>query len=195
MELTTIGLLILAGLFAGFINTLAGSGSLITLPLLIFLGLPANVANGTNRIAVFLQSIVGLVKFQQKKVLDKKKGLYYTNIRLWNYIAFFFIGFYGGFIQLSTGILILCSLVLGANYDLIRANALKLLIIVLYSPIVIYIFYVNDQIDWYYGLVLAIGNVGGAWIAAGLALKKGVVFVRWILILAVIVSAIKLIFF
>jgi uncharacterized membrane protein YfcA len=250
MELTTIGLLILAGLLAGFINTLAGSGSLITLPLLIFLGLPANVANGTNRIAVFLQSIVGLVKFQQKKVLDKKKGLYLsiiatcgailgallatqisaenmekiigvllivmlfsvflnprkwkkeyktenldTNIRLWNYIAFFFIGFYGGFIQLSTGILILCSLVLGANYDLIRANALKLLIVVLYSPIVIYIFYVNDQIDWYYGLVLAIGNVGGAWIAAGLALKKGVLFVRWILIIAVIISAIKLIFF
>ena len=80
MELTTIGLLILAGLFAGFINTLAGSGSLITLPLLIFLGLPANVANGTNRIAVFLQSIVGLVKFQQKKVLDKKKGLYLSII-------------------------------------------------------------------------------------------------------------------
>ncbi|MCK7540556.1 MAG: sulfite exporter TauE/SafE family protein [Marinilabiliales bacterium] len=43
---------IAAGLFAGFVNTLAGSGSLITLPLLMFLGLPANVANGTNRIGV-----------------------------------------------------------------------------------------------------------------------------------------------
>ena len=39
---------IVAGFGTGFINTLAGSGSLISLPLLIFLGIPANVANGTN---------------------------------------------------------------------------------------------------------------------------------------------------
>ena len=44
------------GFAAGFINTLAGSGSLLTLPLLILLGLPANVANGTNRVGVVLQN-------------------------------------------------------------------------------------------------------------------------------------------
>ena len=44
--------IIAAGFLAGFINTLAGSGSLVTLPLLIFIGLPANVANGTNRVAI-----------------------------------------------------------------------------------------------------------------------------------------------
>ncbi len=60
---------IAAGFVAGFINTLAGSGSLVTLPVLIFLGLPANVANGTNRVAILLQNVVGVSSFSQQKVL------------------------------------------------------------------------------------------------------------------------------
>ena len=56
----------LASVLAGFINTLAGSGSLIMLPLLIWLGLPPVVANGTNRIAVVFQSATGLITFLKK---------------------------------------------------------------------------------------------------------------------------------
>lgn len=67
---------IAAGLFAGFVNTLAGSGSLITLPLLMFLGLPANIANGTNRIGVLVQSLVSSVSFRRQK-------LYTLNESLW----------------------------------------------------------------------------------------------------------------
>jgi uncharacterized protein len=68
--------LIAAGILAGFINTLAGSGSLITLPLLMFMGLPANVANATNRIGIFLQSAVGAVSFRNQKVFDYKEGIW-----------------------------------------------------------------------------------------------------------------------
>ncbi len=64
-----------AGLIAGFINTIAGSGSLITLPLLMFVGLPANVANGTNRIAIFLQNIVAVSSFKQQKLIDSKASV------------------------------------------------------------------------------------------------------------------------
>ena len=53
------------GFVAGFINILAGSGSLLTLPLLMFLGLPANVANGTNRIAILLQIVIGITSFKK----------------------------------------------------------------------------------------------------------------------------------
>ncbi len=49
-DLLQYGLLILVGMMAGVINTLAGGGSLLTLPVLIFMGLPPNVANATNRI-------------------------------------------------------------------------------------------------------------------------------------------------
>lgn len=53
-------LALLAGSVAGAINTLAGSGSLITLPVLVFLGLPPTVANGTNRVGVLLQNVIGM---------------------------------------------------------------------------------------------------------------------------------------
>jgi hypothetical protein len=45
-----------AGLVAGVVNTLAGGGSLLTVPLLVLLGLPGPVANGTNRVGVLLGS-------------------------------------------------------------------------------------------------------------------------------------------
>jgi uncharacterized membrane protein YfcA len=60
------------GIIAGVINTLAGGGSLLTLPVLIFLGLPPNVANGTNRIGILFNSIFAIRGFKSKGVkIDK----------------------------------------------------------------------------------------------------------------------------
>jgi uncharacterized membrane protein YfcA len=56
------------GIFAGCINTLAGGGSLITLPVLILFGLPANIANGTNRLAITVQSIFAVAGFMKKGI-------------------------------------------------------------------------------------------------------------------------------
>jgi len=66
-------LFMLAGIFTGVINTLAGSGSLITLPIFIFMcGLSAPVANGTNRIGVLMQSLVGSTSFYRQGQLPVK---------------------------------------------------------------------------------------------------------------------------
>ena len=67
---------IAAGIFAGFVNTLAGGGSLLTLPLLMFLGLPANIANGTNRIGVFIQSLVSSVSFRRQNIYTVRESLW-----------------------------------------------------------------------------------------------------------------------
>ena len=64
------------GFFAGIINTLAGGGSLFTLPLLIFLGLPPSVANGTNRIAIVVQSFSGALGYRSKGVSTYPFPLY-----------------------------------------------------------------------------------------------------------------------
>lgn len=69
-------LLIGVGFVVGFINTVAGGGSLLTLPTLIFLGLPAAVANGTNRVAVVFQSIMAMAGFQSKGVRVYPWSLY-----------------------------------------------------------------------------------------------------------------------
>ena len=64
-------LLVIVGIIVGIINTMSGGGSLLTLPVLIFVGLPSNVANGTNRIAIFIQSIFNIAGYQSKKAIDK----------------------------------------------------------------------------------------------------------------------------
>jgi uncharacterized membrane protein YfcA len=59
-----IAALVAGGLCAGIVNTLAGGGSLLTVPLLVLLGLPGGVANGTNRIGVLIQSLVATLRFR-----------------------------------------------------------------------------------------------------------------------------------
>ena len=68
MSWTDALLVVAAGFAAGFINVVAGGGSLISLPLLIFLGLPPAVANGSNRIAIVVQNVSGVLGFRSKGV-------------------------------------------------------------------------------------------------------------------------------
>lgn len=56
------------GLICGVINVMAGGGSLLTLPVLIFMGLPPSVANGTNRVGIFMQNIFAVRGFKSKGV-------------------------------------------------------------------------------------------------------------------------------
>lgn len=60
--------LVIIGFLAGVINTLAGGGSLFTLPVLIFLGLPPHIANGTNRVALVVQSLSGALGYKSKGI-------------------------------------------------------------------------------------------------------------------------------
>ena len=76
MEINEIILLFLCGLLSGVINTIAGGGSLITLPILIFMGLPPTVANGTNRIQLIFQNISAVYGF-------KSKGISYFKFSGW----------------------------------------------------------------------------------------------------------------
>lgn len=71
IDLLTLFLLVGAGVVAGFINTLAGGGSFLTLPALMLLGMPADVANGTNRVGVLIQSLAGVRGFDRHGALDR----------------------------------------------------------------------------------------------------------------------------
>ncbi|MEL6824409.1 MAG: sulfite exporter TauE/SafE family protein, partial [Calditrichota bacterium] len=68
MELWQIALLFGVGSMAGMINVLAGGGSSLTLPALIFLGLDSALANGTNRVAIIIQNIFATASFKQQQV-------------------------------------------------------------------------------------------------------------------------------
>jgi len=238
--------IIAVGIIAGFINTLAGSGSLLTLPLLMFLGLPANVANGTNRVGVLLQSMIGAFSFRKQKVFDFSEGtmlllpatvgslvgaiiavdlnervmeLFIGGLlafmfvvilikpdrwiraqagkinngpRFWNIIISFFIGIYGGFIQAGVGFFLLAWLVLGVGADLVKANALKVFIVMGFTLVALVVFIINRQVDFKIGLILAAGNMIGAWLATRSAVSWGPKFVRWVLLTAILLAALKL---
>ncbi len=69
-------LVLAAGIAAGIVNTLAGGGSLITLPvLMLVVGLPAPIANGTSRVAILVQSLTAAVTYRRAKVAGAKLAL------------------------------------------------------------------------------------------------------------------------
>ncbi|MCW5876112.1 MAG: sulfite exporter TauE/SafE family protein [Anaerolineales bacterium] len=235
-----------AGFLCGVINTLAGSGSLISLPVLIFLGLPAPVANGTNRIGILLQNLAAGWSFQHSRVLDLRGALllsipavlgsilgasiavnldeemmelvigavmvlmlFVLLLRPQRWLqgsmqsldggfswpqaaSLFAIGVYGGFIQAGVGIFLLAALVLSVGYDLVRANAVKIIVVLAFTISSLLIFANNNQVDWGAGLLLGLGNMAGGWAAARLAVTKGAAWVRWVLIIVVAFSALYL---
>lgn len=71
-------LLFAVGIIAGVLNVVAGGGSLLTLPLLIFMGLPSAVANGTNRIAIFCQNLFAVRGFRKRGVMPLDLALLCT---------------------------------------------------------------------------------------------------------------------
>ncbi|HET7628646.1 MAG TPA: sulfite exporter TauE/SafE family protein [Bacillales bacterium] len=76
MTIEHLLLMITVGIFAGFINVMAGGGSLLTMPVLIFMGLPSATANGTNRIALVFQSLTSIWNFRRKGIFDWKMSLW-----------------------------------------------------------------------------------------------------------------------
>ncbi len=242
-------LLIGVGFAVGFINTVAGGGSLLSLPVLIFLGLPPSVANGTNRVAIVIQTATAVAGFKSKGVstfpfnaylgfsaligsiigayiavdidgrlfnrilaiimvtvifiiifkpkTDKKHlSERLTGKYLWiGIIAFFFFGIYGGFINAGLGFIMIFFLHFVSHMTLVRANATKVAIVFMYMLSALAVFALNDKVDWFVGLILAIGNASGAWLASRYSVKKGDRFIKTFILIMVAVMAVKLWFF
>ncbi|MCK5683122.1 sulfite exporter TauE/SafE family protein [bacterium] len=79
MTFISIFCLLIAGAIAGFINVMAGGGSLLTLPALIFFGLPPTVANATNRVGILVQTLFSVAAFK-KEGLSKFKYSFFLAI-------------------------------------------------------------------------------------------------------------------
>ncbi len=71
-------LLFFVGLTAGFMNTLAGGGSVLVLPVLILSGIPSPIANATNRVAILIQNITATSNFHKHNILEVKPVFHIT---------------------------------------------------------------------------------------------------------------------
>jgi uncharacterized protein len=239
-------LLLGAGLVAGTVNVIAGGGSFLTLPILIFMGLPALVANGTNRVGILLQNVGAVAGFHHHRVLDWKSlvwaalpaslgalvgvwiafqisGESFQNIlaflmvaiTLWSLwdpfrkqggtratthtssrsflllLGFFLVGIYGGFVQAGVGFLIL-GVTTAVGLDLVRGNAVKVLSILVFTGLSLALFAWQGQVNWTYGLVLAVGTVIGGQLGVRLAVRKGHKWIRAVVTITIVIFAIKL---
>ncbi|MDH4058396.1 MAG: sulfite exporter TauE/SafE family protein [Cyclobacteriaceae bacterium] len=243
-------LIIFIGFISGFLNTVAGGGSLITLPVLIFMGMPGTVANGTNRVAILAQNIFAVGGFNSKGVKlpfpyslylglaslvggvlgamlavdiddilfnrilavimilvvlsivfesNKKKVIREerlgTKHQTFGIIAFFFLGIYGGFIQAGIGFLVIAVLTNINHFTLVKTNYVKVFAAIVYTGAAVIVFAFEDKIMWVSGLILAVGQGFGGWYASRWSVDKGEVWIKRVMIIAVIGLAIKLWFF
>jgi uncharacterized membrane protein YfcA len=242
-------ILVGAGLFAGFVNTMAGGGSLLTLPLLIFLGLPPATANGTNRIAIMVSASSATLGFRSKnintfplsiylgiaaffgaligsRIAVEIDGLLFNKILaiimivvvvlmvfkpsykadllqarttgktlMWSMVAFFFIGIYGGFINAGIGFIIMLFLNYVNKLDLVRVNATKVTLVLIYTTAALATFIFSGHINLKYGIALAVGNAAGAFFASRYAVKKGEGVIKTVMMVMVVAMSVKLWFF
>lgn len=237
------------GILCGFINVVAGGGSLLTLPVLIFMGLPPAVANGTNRVGIFMQNIFAVSGFKSKgvsafpfaiwlsissligavigaKIAVDIDGELFNRIlaivmvvvlimtvigsakakgnlgeamsrgkQATSIIIFFFIGIYGGFIHAGVGFIIMATLSIVNRMNLVKVNAIKVFVALVYTFFSLIVFVWEDRIDWVLGLTLGSGTAIGGWAASRWSVAKGDKWIRIFLVIAVSGMAIKLWFF
>ena len=209
----------------------------------MMLGLPAPVANGTNRIAILAQTITATTSFKQQKVLETRKAILlsipaifgsligaliavdiredifekaigvvmlfmlffilykpqkyiYGRAKIaekplnWRiFVVFFFIGVYGGFLHMGVGYFLLAGIVGMAGFDLVKANAIKVFVVLIYSPFTLIVFLWYNQVNWVFGLLLALGAIFGSFIASRLAVSRGVNFVKWVIVIVILVTS------
>ena len=75
-------LLFFAGLIAGTLNTLAGGGSFVAFPALLYAGVPPVIANATNTYAALPGYISGALGFRADLIKHRRRLLPYTVIAL-----------------------------------------------------------------------------------------------------------------
>lgn len=245
MEPLYLLLVFAAGTLSGIINVMAGGGSALTLPLLIFLGLDGAMANGTNRIAIFVQSIFAVWSFRQQKMHQFRESLRLSAwtlpggvlgalaalkignewferilaiVLIWVIISMFAspgnrsgaagppdlrrrwlvypamlaIGFYGGFIQVGVGFMLMAALFHLLKMNLVEVNMHKVFIVMIFTIPALAIFIIGGKVDWWWGLSLAAGNSLGGWWAARVSVKKGERVIRWVLFAAMLLMAARL---
>ena len=172
------------------------SGLLLSLPAIvgnIFGALVATeVSESIFKICLSVVLAIILVYLVLGKDNEQITGGHSLKIKWWHYIWFFIIGFYGGYIYIGLGFLILAVTIWTMNLDIITANVIKGFVIFLSTPFALAVFIYNGQVEWMAGLLHGAGNIIGALMASHWAMSWGVKFVRWFTLAIIVVFFVDL---
>jgi len=173
-------------------------GFLLSIPITIGSLLGAEIAVNLDKdifekvIGAVMVLMLFFVIYKPERWIAEHQEKANRNPAFWHYILYFVIGIYGGFIHIGVGIFLLAALVLVSGYDLVKANALKIFTVFIYSPFVLVIFMLNDQVDYPMAIFSSIGNLFGGILASHFALRKGANFIRIILIIVIVIFSANL---
>lgn len=109
-------------------------------------------------------------------------------IKWWHYLWFLLIGFYGGYVYIGLGYLILAITLTTMHLDIITANVIKGFVIFVATPFSLIIFMIHGQVDYAVGLLHALGNIIGTYFASHYGINWGTKFLRYFMIAVVLVS-------
>ena len=104
-------------------------------------------------------------------------------------------GFWGGFIQIGVGFILMPILNRAMGLDLVRTNMHKVFIIAVYTVIALAVFATQVELMWMVGIALALGNSIGGYLGAHFAVTRGERLIRLMLNLVLVAFIIKLLFF
>ena len=172
------------------------SGLLLSLPAIlgnIFGAMVATeVSDSVFKICLSVVLAIILVYLLLGKDNEQVTGGHGLKIKWWHYLLFFIIGFYGGYIYIGLGFLILAITIWTMKLDIITANVIKGFVIFLSTPFALAVFIYNGQVEWMAGLLHGVGNILGALLASHWAMSWGVKFVRWFTLFIIVVFFIDL---
>lgn len=141
---------------------------------------------------VMIAVVVSMFIPQTQKIYTEEIS---TAERRWLiYVVLFFIGFYGGFIQVGVGFLFMAALYHILKISLVHVNMHKVFIVLIYTIPSLAVFALSGKVNWIVGICLAAGNAAGAWFGAKASVKGGEKLIRGVLAMAVVLMAAKLLF-
>jgi len=205
-------LLAIVGAVAGFLNVLAGGGSALTIPLMIFLGYDATVANGSNRIAIQVEALTAVAAYKKQKHSDFPFSLRLSLMTLPGGIlgAFYAVKIDDALFTKILGvvmILIIITLIFpkseviehaknnkwsSCGMDLIKIDMHKVFIVMVFTVPAVIMFIWTGNVNWFAAVALSIGMMAGTFAAVKVSLKKGEKFVRLMLGVSLLIIAVKL---
>jgi uncharacterized membrane protein YfcA len=94
----------------------------------------------------------------------------------------FLVAVYGGYFGAGIGILMLSALSIMGLGDIHRMNALKTFLAVWINGISVAVFVWSGQVNWRYGLVMAVAAIVGGYLGARIARLLNRTLVRWMVV-------------
>ena len=107
-----------------------------------------------------------------------------------SFVGLFFAGVYGGFIQAGVGFLLLGVLVGTLRHELVAANALKLVVTLVFGIVTLSIFAWAGLVSWTPAVVLAVASIVGARLGVRLMLRVSATGLRWFVFACVVATCI-----